>query len=245
MKLARHKAGPEIFYSIQGEGPKLGAPSIFVRLSRCNLYCSWCDTPYTWNWQSTDFRHEKGVKYERKSATVLMDIPAILEKIVNFPCHRVIFTGGEPLLQQQELIELMQSLRLRESGYIFEIETNGTIVPSAALQSHVSLNVVSPKLANSGVKYALRLQQAAMDYFSQSTVSVFKFVVENSSDIREVLELCQHHKVAASRVFLMPQGTTTAELNERSPLIVQACQKHGFRYSDRLHIRLFGNQPGV
>ena len=48
----------EIFDSIQGEGPSTGTPSIFLRLSTCNLKCSWCDTKYTWDWQNYDIKKE-------------------------------------------------------------------------------------------------------------------------------------------------------------------------------------------
>ena len=92
----------EIFYSLQGEGGRTGEPSIFIRLSKCNLACSFCDTEY-----------ETGVK---------MTIEEVLEHIAQFTCKWIIWTGGEPTLQlTDEVIEIFKS-----NGYKQAIETNGT-----------------------------------------------------------------------------------------------------------------------
>lgn len=92
----------EIFYSLQGEGGRTGEPSIFIRLSKCNLACSFCDTEY-----------ETGVK---------MTIEEVLEHISQFTCKWIIWTGGEPTLQlTDEVIEIFKN-----KGYKQAIETNGT-----------------------------------------------------------------------------------------------------------------------
>lgn len=245
MKLARHHSGPEIFYSIQGEGPQQGAPSVFVRTSRCNLSCSWCDTPYTWNWRGTPFQHIADVQYDRNRETVQLSSSETVEHILKFPCQRVIFTGGEPLLQQGELLEVMRLLRRRDSTFVFEVETNGTLVPSPPLNDFVGLYAVSPKLSNCNVRRSLRLQDKALTFFANSPISFFKFVVDSAPDLEEILHLVGQYKLAASRVFLMPLGTTSKQLDERSPPVIEACQAHGFRFCDRLHIRLFGSKPGI
>jgi 7-carboxy-7-deazaguanine synthase len=93
----------EIFHSVQGEGYHSGESSIFVRFGRCNLRCEWCDTDF-------DIFDD-------------MSIQQIVEKISEFNCKKIIFTGGEPALQNLEpLIN-----KLRPHGYIFSIETNGTV----------------------------------------------------------------------------------------------------------------------
>jgi organic radical activating enzyme len=59
MKLARLGEGPEIFHTLQGEGVSVGLPAVFIRASRCNLHCVWCDTDHTWNFTGTPWPHEK------------------------------------------------------------------------------------------------------------------------------------------------------------------------------------------
>jgi 7-carboxy-7-deazaguanine synthase len=100
----------EIFHSVQGEGYHAGMPSIFIRFGRCNLRCAWCDTDFdVW----TD-----------------MSIVEIVNELSKYDCDRIIFTGGEPALQ--DLVTL--SSYLKPLGYFLSIETNGTIpIPSGTL----------------------------------------------------------------------------------------------------------------
>jgi len=96
----------EIFKSIQGESTFVGLPCIFIRLSGCNLRCSYCDTQYA---------YEEGFE---------ISIPEFLKKIQDYGCPLVEITGGEPLLQE-ETFELVKELINR--GYKVLIETNGSI----------------------------------------------------------------------------------------------------------------------
>jgi len=95
----------EIFYSIQGESLYKGLPCIFVRLTGCNLRCSYCDTGYA---------YKEGIKLE---------LSEILKKVGNYHCPLVEITGGEPLFQEDTPLLI---LKLLKKGYEVIMETNGT-----------------------------------------------------------------------------------------------------------------------
>lgn len=98
----------EIFFSLNGEGFLIGAPTVFVRLSGCNLSCEWCDTRYAW---------EKGIEKTPKEIT-----EAVTENDNGY-CTWVLLTGGEPLLQDIDELVFM----LRDTGYKICVETNGSL----------------------------------------------------------------------------------------------------------------------
>ncbi|MCA6073264.1 7-carboxy-7-deazaguanine synthase QueE [Fulvivirga sedimenti] len=250
MKIAKLSGNAEIFHTIQGEGKSSGLPCIFLRLSLCNLHCTWCDTDYTWNWEGTPFSHvndtQPGYKKFSKEEQILeAGIEYLLEEISKFNCPNLVVTGGEPLMQQKDLAVLLQALREEKIIEHIEIETNGTLMPIADLDLQVDQYNVSPKLTNSGNPDKLRIRPEILDWFARSPKANFKFVCAAPKDLYEIEELIRSFGIPSNKVILMPLGTSIDSLDEREKWLTEICKNKGFRFSDRMHIRLFGNKRGV
>ena len=252
MKIARLKTNgpPEIFYTIQGEGRNAGNPSVFVRTSLCNLHCVWCDTNYTWNWEGTPFTHKYQPEKKFKMSEQIIEMTPeeifnYIKEIAPFPqCKSVVMTGGEPLLQQPAWIELMKLMK--PHGYFFEVETNGTILPSHEFLELVDQITTSPKLENSGNDKKLRDREIVQKLFVEHFEKVWwKYVVTCEDDLKEVLELVQRYNIPCDHVFLMPEGWVRKDLRKKQEWIAELCKKYGFRYSDRLHIQIYGKKRAV
>ena len=223
---------PEIFHSLQGEGANIGAPSVFLRLALCNLICAWCDTKYTWDWQNYDYQRE----------VVSLEVGEVAQRILDFGCPRLVITGGEPLLQQGELTPLVESLK--SQGFYCEVETNGTILPSAELARLIDQWNVSPKLETSGNAAARREVPQVMEFFAGLPNAFLKFVIVEPGDIDEVCAWRDRYGLPGDRIILMPEGRATSDLAQRSSWISVACVREGFRFSTRLHILLWADQRG-
>jgi organic radical activating enzyme len=250
IKLARLNGGPEIFFTVQGEGKSIGRPSVFVRLSLCNLYCYWCDTDFTWNWVGTKFQHQKDglpgyEKFSKDAYMVTLPDEEIIRVIQSYPCDNLVFTGGEPLAQQKELTSLLTSLKSANRAYHFEIETNGTIIPSEEVDRNLDQYNVSVKLANSRVTERERIKPEAIRFFARSAKSNFKFVIDLQSDLDEVLAIVREFEIEKRKVYLMPQGINAAALKEKQQWLVEKCKELGFNYTDRIHIHIYGDKRGV
>ncbi len=250
MKLAKLGDGPEIFHTIQGEGVSVGAPAVFIRASRCNLHCVWCDTDHTWNFEKTPWPHEKDAlpgyaKFKKADVTFEIDPTDAAGRILAYNCPRTVITGGEPLLQQDGFLEMIGKIRERQPEHQFEVETNGTQIPSPAFDEAVNQLNVSPKLSNALMPPSLRLNAEALAFFAKSPKAWFKFVVAEPADLEEIKELCATYQLPRQRVLLMPEGRTCEELDRHAPWLAETCRDLGFRFSDRLHIRLWGDKRGV
>ncbi len=223
----------EIFYSIQGEGMLAGTPSAFIRVSGCNLRCVWCDTPYaSWTPEGEELAIEE-----------------MLAWVLRFRAHYTVVTGGEPMIAP-EIVPLTQALR--QIGQHITIETAGTVF--APVECH--LMSISPKLSNStpferdsgrwvDLHERLRIQPAVLRRLMEAYEYQLKFVVQQEEDLPEIRELVERLHANPQRVVLMPEGTDPAVLRERALWVVEACKAHGYRYSPRLHIELYGNRRGV
>ena len=233
LKVSRRASGePEIFHSVQGEGVTAGTPTVFLRLATCNLACTWCDTKYTWDW--------KRYAYDRE--VMAMSSQEVERRILAYHRPHLVITGGEPLLQQQELAPLAASLHRR--GFYCEVETNGTIAPSADMVDAISQWNVSPKIASSGNRAESREKPDVLRAFRDLGNAYFKFVVVEPADVDEVSGLVDRYEISPERVLLMPEGVTAEAVLERGKWVAETCVERGFRFSTRLHILLWGDERG-
>lgn len=233
--------GPEIFASLQGEGPSAGMPVAFVRLSRCNLACTWCDTAYTWRFEGDNRPHRDGIAFDRKANQVTLTPAETAARIAALGQKRLVITGGEPLLQAGALAEMLVHL----PDISVEIETNGTVAPPPRLDIRVDQYNVSPKLAHSGNPAELALIPERLDAWAADQRAFFKFVIAAPDDVAEVLALQRRYRFRPGQVFLMAEGTDSAAQRERQAWLAPLCIEHGFRMSDRLHIHLYGDTRGT
>lgn len=220
MNIARLNSAPEIFYSLQGEGARVGSPAVFLRLSGCNLHCSWCDTKYSW---------PQGIEVTEEE---------LAARIISFNSPGLVITGGEPLMQAKAIVQL---LALLPESLFVEVETNGTIAPLPELVQRVNQWNVSPKLAHSGNLQSAALCPAVLATFAATQRAWFKFVVTGEDDWAaiEALHLPQE------RIILMPCAASAEQLQAARLAVVDLCLAHRVRFSDRLHVTLWGDKKGV
>jgi 7-carboxy-7-deazaguanine synthase len=223
----------EIFYSIQGEGTLVGVPSVFVRTSGCNLRCVWCDTPYaSWNPEGGE-----------------MSLDALLQAVRDFGCRHVVLTGGEPMIAPgvAELTRLF-----REAGLHITIETAGTVFAEVACD----LMSISPKLANStpteresgrwaAVHERLRFQPDVLKKLMAAHDYQLKFVVAAAGDVAELERMRLELNAPVEKVLVMPEGVTREAMQQRGLWLAELCKQHGYRFSPRLHIDIWGDKRGV
>lgn len=211
--------------TLQGEGPSIGRRCGFVRLGRCNLACTWCDTPYTWDWS----RFDPAVELHR------MDPADVVARVEAMDVPMVVVSGGEPLLQQSGLSELLLALSPRR----IEVETAGTIAPSPELVGLVDQFNVSPKLANSGNPVDKRHKPEVLRAFQETGKAVFKFVVTGVHELDEVA------RFGVAPVWVMPEGTTPEAVRRGLAALADAVIERGWNLTTRLHVELWGDKRGV
>lgn len=259
----------EMFKSIQGEGHTTGVPAYFIRLTACNLCCGLEQETISKankeNWDQAKIKENIS-----KSATWVCDSTSVWLKgskysfhgIVNYfsdikligdlkdGCH-LIFTGGEPILQQKSIVDFLNYL---EEKYNIrptcEVETNGTVMPSAELIGKIKYWNVSPKLTNSAMSKEKRIVPSFIKLLNSIHNSyhkvMFKFVVSNIEDITEVItDFKIPFNIPYSRMRLMPGADNKADLVEKEEWVIERCKELNIPYSSRLHIHVYDRMTGV
>ncbi|WP_309030778.1 7-carboxy-7-deazaguanine synthase QueE [Streptomyces alfalfae] len=218
--------------TVQGEGPSTGRRASFIRLGACNLHCTWCDTPYTWDARRFDLRAElTRTPVDEIASRALAGDPGI-----------VVITGGEPLLHQHRPGWAALLEALNDAGVEVEVETNGTLAPTTETAGRVARFNVSPKLAHSGDLERDRIKPRALKALVETGRAIFKFVCATADDVDEVRHLADTHGLPARTVWVMPEGTDTAALDEHLAVITDPAIAAGFNLTTRLHVHVWGNE---
>jgi 7-carboxy-7-deazaguanine synthase len=221
--------------TVQGEGPSTGRRAGFVRLGRCDLHCSWCDTPYTWDWKGRN-----GVAYNPATELVNLDVEEVAGLVREMDVPLVVITGGEPLLQMKEVTRLALNL---EPDHQIEVETNGRHRPTFGLLQSAYFNV-SPKLANSGQEESHTISPMVLSTFVASGKARFKWVCVTPADVDRVAELSASLGIPASATWIMAEGRGSGEVHYHLDQVAEAAIAHHFNLTGRLHLEIWGDKRG-
>ncbi len=189
----------EIFSSFQGEGPYIGLPATFVRLSGCNLNCGFCDTDF-------DDYKELSVELVKES---------ILQHCKNHNTSLLVITGGEPLLQYEEVKELIEDLEY--TGLTIQIETNGSI----------------KRIPISGTSYVISPKEnirEVFEFYKDYDLSFFKFIITCQKDIDLIKELQEKYDYQ-NLINVQPEYSKAVELTE----LILSNNLTNIRISGQLH----------
>lgn len=231
----------QIFYTVEGEGELIGHPSVFMRLSMCNLTCIGfkspdapfgCDSFVSWS---------KKNKYNLEEVIKLLDEGGFTKRLKAGAIWKI--TGGEPLIQQTALLELVQEFRNRH-GFIpnIDFETNGTLQPSEEwFDEYCASFTVSPKLASNGDPEDKRFKPDVLSWHARH-YSCFKFVVRNKEDAEEVMNKYVNNAdilVPLERIWFMPCAGSRQELVNISAEVAELAKDYGVKFSTRLHLTIW------
>ena len=222
----------EHFYSLHGEGKTIGTPSVFLRLTACNLLCDdkWtCTTTDVWI---------TGKSYSLEETLDLFEKEGYEKKL--FKGSHLVITGGEPLLQQSMITEFVKAFyeRFFYIPYLV-IETNGTKMPNKELCKYVNLFNVSPKLSNAGMDERRRIKPEIIRHFNLLENSVFKFVIGDSEDWKELKEkYLKAFDIRKEKIWLVPSSNDVDMLRSNRNYVANICVRNGLNYSSRLQLEL-------
>lgn len=230
----------KLFYTLEGEGEYIGQPSVFMRMSMCNLTCkgfasedspNGCDSYISWSiknkmtfdsiWE--EFFVEKHYDEKLKGGAILK------------------LTGGEPLIQEVKLLKFADFIS-NKLGMVprIDFETNATIVPDENWVSEFKATfTTSPKLIHNGDPESRTYKPDALRWHSKHG-SGFKFVIASAEDIEEVWKKYVNDdkgiNVKRDRIWFMPCCGSRQEHIEKAPAVAEYAKAMNVNFSPRLHL---------
>ena len=225
----------KVFYTVEGEGEYVGWPSVFMRLSMCNLTCQ--------GFASEDSPHgcDSYVSWSIKNKLTFKQLKELLEEdgykghMDNGAIWKI--TGGEPLVQQSRLLKFISYISV-EWGNVprIDFETNATIQPDEEWLRVGATFTTSPKLSNNGDPVERRYKPEVLKWHVHNG-SGFKFVISKKEDLDEVLEkYVNEFSIPRDRVWLMPCAGSRVEHIEIAEQIAEFAKEQYFKFSPRLHL---------
>tara|TARA_R110002050_G_scaffold199334_3_gene334177 strand:- start:352 stop:1080 length:729 start_codon:yes stop_codon:yes gene_type:complete len=235
----------EVFYSIQGEGKTVGIPSVFVRLGGCNLMCGGMGTQFDGELHNdAEWRCDTVEVWMKAQSKEVKDVlPEDCIEAIKNGAH-IILTGGEPMMQQTQLEEFIKYVKFDLNvDSFFEVETNGTIIPSEYLLKNINLFNCSPKLRNSGNDKSITYKPEVIKELNKQE-AIFKFVVSSEKDWKEIQD-DYLFLLDKKKVYLMPAGENQDLLNKNKEEVVNLAISNHLNFTTRLHIDIWNKKTGV
>ena len=229
------------FYTLEGEGEYVGMPSVFFRLSMCNLTCK--------GFASEDSPHgcDSYISWSVKNKMTFNEIFQYFEsnKLVDKLRDGAIFklTGGEPMVQQKQLLKFIEAFIEKYDFHpVIDFETNATIKPDErwVKEFHASFTT-SPKLTSNGDPEN-RTHKPEVLKWHREIGSGFKFVINSDEDINEIWRKYVDDdtvRVPVNRIWFMPCCGSRQEHVEKAPAIAEYAKAMNVNFSPRLHLLIW------
>lgn len=238
----------QLFYTLEGEGEYIGRPSVFMRMSMCNLSCIGFKS------EAAPFGCDSYVSWSVKNKMTFQqvwDTFFVGQGYANRLAHGgaiLKLTGGEPLIQQKRLIEFIDWISDQDERLIMgmglnvDFETNATLMPDPFWTNNGATFTTSPKLTTNGDPESQTYKPEVLRYHSDIG-SGFKFVVSTEADIEEIKRKYMDDEnginVKNDRIWLMPACGSRQEHIERAPKVAEWAKELGVNFSPRLHLLIW------
>lgn len=276
----------EVFLSIEGEGPYTGQPTLFIRFFGCNFTCSGFNNPeggvivYAKEQLKDKFQYSKGCDSAYswhpnfKDQAKFYTVDELVEVLDTFkrqhlgnifkgnPFNPILcFTGGEPMLYQDFIAELLCTSYVYDnfSNSHLLFESNGSIEPEAnlleAVQNYSVTWSFSPKLSASGEPWEKAIRPEVYVHTEWHDALYLKFVTDGSNEMLAEIEKAvdeintllieDNRSISASQIWLMPMGTTKEQQEQIQRKVALQAIKHGYNFCARVHVWVFDNEIGT